>query len=524
MGEILKFFETGKAAGGKKRAGELAAKIAKAVGLEAYPKSLAAREGGAAFVARAGIEKSLLVAAGGGKEPSWVWEFTGRKASAKIGREGISITVCPLGHENAAALRRNFPFTAPRCFGTRASAGLGDRLGIATPGHIRAAAKSGLALYLAQQSIREMTRTGREARQVMDDATWGVFQEGWREGFGSDADHLKATADIDTCAAAGFTMYTIDPGEHVDNAAEGLDAGALKARFEGLDWAALETTAAETRREYLSKSIKLGGRVKIAADEGALLKAAVKYGAAAAHTAAMYRHLAGRMGDRPFELEVSVDETATPTSTFEHYFVARELRRLGVKWVSLAPRFVGEFEKGIDYKGNLKAFEKSFEEHVAVMRELGPYKMSIHSGSDKFSIYPIIARHAEGFVHLKTAGTSYLEALRVLADIAPDLFREILEFAFERYETDKKSYHVSADLARVPRAKDLADKDLSKVLDTDDGRQLLHVTFGSVLTTRVEGRYLFRERLLEALRSDEEAYYRALIKHIGRHVRPFAAK
>jgi hypothetical protein len=230
------------------------------------------------------------------------------------------------------------------------------------------------------------------------------------------------------------------------------------------------------------------------------------------------------MGARPFELEMSVDETQTPTSTFEHYFVARELKRLGVKWVSLAPRFIGEFEKGIDYKGDLAAFERSFAEHMAVVNTLGPYKVSIHSGSDKFSIYPIIARLACGHVHLKTAGTSYLEALRVIAEVEPALFREILQFAFDRYDEDKRSYHVSADLKRVKRPGKLKDNDLAGILDGNDGRQLLHVTFGSVLTTKSGDGYLFRARLLDALRRNEERYYEVLTSHLGRHIAPFAVR
>jgi hypothetical protein len=113
---------------------------------------------------------------------------------------------------------------------------MGDRLGLATPGHVRAvrATGSSIAPIFAQQSIREMARTGRTPQQVMDDATWGAFLEGWTGGVGADADHLKTPADIDACLAAGFTFYTIDPGAHVDNRADRgprtLRAGGLPRR------------------------------------------------------------------------------------------------------------------------------------------------------------------------------------------------------------------------------------------------------------------------------------------------------
>ncbi len=117
-----------------------------------------------------------------------------------------------------------------------------------------------------------------------------------------------------------------------------------------------------------------------------------------------------------------MDETDQPTTHAEHVYIASELKRLGVEWVSLAPRFVGRFEKGVDYIGDLQAFHQDVNGHAAIARALGPYKLSIHSGSDKFSIYPIIMEATRGLVHLKTAGTSYLEALRTAAALDLDLF------------------------------------------------------------------------------------------------------
>ncbi|MCD6364744.1 MAG: hypothetical protein J7M14_02595, partial [Planctomycetes bacterium] len=238
-------------------------------------------------------------------------------------------------------------------------------------------------------------------------------------------------------------------------------------------------------------------------------------------TVSMHRRLK-QVAPGDWELEVSVDETESPTSTAEHYFFAAEFKRLGVEWVSMAPRFVGRMEKGVDYIGDLDVFRRSFAGHVAVMRTLGPYKISIHSGSDKFSIYPIVAEMTGGMVHLKTAGTSYLEALRALAAIDPQLYREILDFARGRYETDKATYHVSADVSKVPAADSVPDDELAALLDDFDARQVFHVTFGSVLTA--DGGAKFRDRIYEQLKRDEETHYAALEKHLGRHVTPFVAK
>jgi hypothetical protein len=357
----------------------------------------------------------------------------------------------------------------------------------------------------------------------MQDAVWGVFEAGWRTGFGSDADHLKTTADIDTCAAVGFTMFTIDPGDHVCSEADAMSAAELNAAMQRITWSDFEISQADSKAMYAARSFKLDSGNPVQFDETAWARAMVKYGGAVLHTVRMYRHLAQTRGGKPFELEVSVDETATPTTVAEHYFVAAELKRLGARWVSLAPRFVGEFEKGIDYKGDLNTFRQSFAQHAAIARTLGPYKLSLHSGSDKFSVYPIAAELTGGLVHLKTAGTSYLEALRVVARKSPGLFRRILDFAFTRFDADKASYHISARLEAIPRSSDLKDGELETVLNGNDGRQLLHVTFGSVLTTKSDGGdYLFRQAIRDCLIDNEQEHYAVLKQHLGQHVAPFA--
>ncbi len=436
-----------------------------------------------------------------------------------------TLLVGPRSPRNALALRRHLAWLRPCPLGTRTSAGLGDRLGLATPGHVRAvrAVGGGIAPVFPQQSIREMTRTGRTPTEVMDDATWGQFAEGWTGGTGADADHLKTTADVDACLAVGFTLFTIDPGEHVDPSADTADLPALRTGAAALPWGELEDDEPALRKRYLGRSFAVE-HLKIAFDEGTLLRAAVKYGRAVAQVVRMSRHLLRAAGPQPVELEVSVDETETPTTAAEHYWVAAELRRLGVSWVSLAPRFVGRFEKGVDYIGDLAALEQDVAAHAALARHFGPYKLSLHSGSDKFSVYPIAARLAKGLVHLKTAGTSYLEALRTVAAVDPRLFRAIYAFARERYETDKASYHVSAELGRAPGAEAVPEADLPGLLEQFDAREILHVTFGSVLKEKAaDGRLRFKDELFGLLRSHPDAYARNLERHFVRHLQPFVS-
>ncbi len=209
----------------------------------------------------------------------------------------------------------------------------------------------------------------------------------------------------------------------------------------------------------------------------------LKYGRAIAHVSSLYQRLTQVSENRVWEVEVSVDETETPTSHAEHLYWARELSRLGVRWVSLAPRFVGTFEKGVDYIGDRTAFAQDIAVHAAIARAHGPYKLSLHSGSDKFSIYDISVEATRGLVHLKTAGTSYLEALRTIGELEPPLLREIYAFACQHYEADRASYHVSARLDRAPDPA-TPEFDVALLLEQFDAREILHVTFGSVLTAR----------------------------------------
>jgi tagaturonate epimerase len=433
--------------------------------------------------------------------------------------DGYSLMFCPMDHANARALREALPWLKPGLLGLATSAGMGDRLGMATPGHVRALqrtlaehpGKTILPIF-AQQSIREMVRTRRSAEDVLDDATYGTFLGGWRQTVGADADHLKTTEDIDSCAAVGYSFYTFDPGAYVDGEVDDAVPSVVEQKLGGLPWGDLESTRGDLERRYIGKRVRLEG-LEVELDRPAVLRGAAKYGAAVAHVVRMYRHLMSK--GITCEAEVSVDETETPTSHAEHYYIASELKRLGVSWVSLATRSVGAFEKGVDYIGDLEALRVDVEGHAAIARELGPYKLSIHSGSDKFSVYPLFVAATRGQVHLKTAGTSYLEALRVLARLDPVFFREILDFARGRYQEDRASYHVSADVSKVPAAAQLTDRQMPALLEDFDAREVLHVTFGSALAS-------YESRLKSFLRANEDAYAEGLERHFYRHLKPFA--
>ncbi len=424
--------------------------------------------------------------------------------------------VGPLSDVNANHLRKVFPYLRPTTLGLKTSAGTGDRLGWATPGHIAAfrAVEADIAPIYAQQSMRENARTLRPPRKVMDDALWGIFQTGWIKAWGADADHLKTLEDVHECGNSGYTFFTVDPFDYVDNEAHQASIVMLEGKMQSLPWDELESSPEDLTERFLNKTIQLDG-CTISFDRLHLQRAVCKYGAAIAHAKRMYLQAVEKVVEQPWEMEISVDETETPTSPLEHYFIVSELLRLGVKFVSLAPRFVGRFEKGVDYIGDMAFFEAELAQHTAVQKHFGNYKISIHSGSDKFSIYPLFAKYTDGKVHLKTAGTSYLEALRVMALRDPDFFREIAAFSYDHYEVDRATYHVSGELEKVPQLESLSDNQLTQWLDQFDARQVLHVTYGSALE-------LFGGKLLSRLDDYENDYEQVLKTHFIKHLQPFA--
>jgi hypothetical protein len=417
---------------------------------------------------------------------------------------------------------------APTPLGLAASIGFGDRLGLGTPGHVAALREAGGAIrgVFAQQSVREMTRTGRSPETVMRAAVDALAALDFHDPWSADGDHLKTIADVRNAMAAGFVLFTLDPSEDVDQQADGYDAATLQEKF------AAAREFAPWIEDYRGRTVRLDSTA-IEFDQATLMRAAVKYGKALQRAISMARGVeeeAARLGQL-FEIELSVDETAHPTTAAEHYIIAEQLRKADVSLASLAPRFVGDFEKGVDYKGNLTELEASMRVHAEIARRLGPYKISLHSGSDKLSLYPVLARTSGGQFHVKTAGTSYLEALRVAARYDETLFKEIVEFSRTRFDEDKASYHVTAVVSEIPGPDEVNDPLVLERLYlqqwedvpagrgfTQPGRQILHCTFGSVITDPRLGR-----RLLQLLQAHPVEHCEILRQHFVRHLQPLNA-
>ncbi|MBQ7064687.1 MAG: hypothetical protein IJM90_07345 [Firmicutes bacterium] len=467
-----------------------------AAGLYVYPKSVDEAEGTVAAIVRKGIDKCLAVA--------------GDKACCFTGEEAGGVKYCPLSTENAKALMALFPYTKPVSHrGHPFTIGLGDRLGLATPGHVRAIAGYGAFPILAQQSIRELNLTSRTFADVIAAAAFGVFQEGYKDGYGADGDHLKTKPEITYALESGCTMITLDCSEHIDIKAAALSPEAAEAAYAEVP----EEVRKHYEETYLNKELPCIGKL----DLPELRSIVLVFWKAIVHAEDCFRHIeATRTTDVDFEL--SIDETLTITSPAEHFVVVNELYAKGVKIDSVAPHFSGAFEKGVEYAGNLNDFARDFVVHQEIADHFG-YKLSVHSGSDKFSVFSTVGRVTQGHVHVKTAGTNWLEAVAVVAEHDPDLYRRTHKFALEHRPEAEKYYHVTTKVDEIPNIDLESDAYLPEYLHLVASRQTLHITYGLLLAEP-----WFKEAFYKLLAEKEEEYYARLVSHIGKHLRFLTAE
>jgi len=407
-----------------------------------------------------------------------------------------------LTHENACVLRKLFPWTSPaRGLKKKASFGLGDRLGIASFGHIDLFSDNDVFPVFAQQSIRELNLTNRTYEDVLDAATFAVFREGYKKGFGADGDHLKTAKDVEYALSLGFTMITLDCSEHIKNDVTSANAAPAPDHY---------------KEKYLNKKFDIEG-IELVFSEDELKQCIAVYADAVSFASDIYKNFFAS-GKYDADLEISIDETVSVTTPLQHFFSARELLDAGVSFATIAPRFCGEFQKGIDYIGDIAQFEKEIKIHAAIARHFN-YKLSIHSGSDKFSVFPLIGRETRGNFHVKTAGTNWLEAMRVVAASDPSLYREVHAYALSAFDEARKYYHVTTDLAKIPDLRSIEDCDLPKLFENNDVRQVIHITYGLILSRKnTDGSFTFKDRLFNLWQKHEDEYRSALVKHIGKHL------
>jgi len=406
------------------------------------------------------------------------------------GEERDGFRLCPVNHENRIVLHETFPYTKPRALGRAVPTfGFGDRLAYANPVQLQALTGTNFLPVLAQQSMRELVLMGRTYAQVIDVASWAVFRAGWRQGFGADGDHLKTLNEVQTALKAGCSMITLDcslalnqPSERIHTEGDYLESETVQSLGLQYDEALLQ----ELEQTYAG-AIEL---VCTVFDQGI------------------------RPCGREIDFELSVDETEDLTTPEAHYYIANELHHRGIELTSLAPRFVGEFQKAVDYRGDVTEFCTELQKHVRIADYFG-YKLSLHSASEKFSVFPAMARETGGRCHIKTSGTSWLEAVECIAKADPVLFRDMFRKARLHLDEAKKSYVVDCDPSHLPKIEGISDADLPRLLEMEqaDVRQLMHITYGYILADPV-----LRGRIYQFMADHRQLYEAEALELYTQHL------
>ena len=479
-----------------------------------YPKSFFSRNRLTYGLVRIPEGKKLVVL--GEKRDVSADPFSGRSY-----HDIMTLKVCDLSAENTACLMTLFPFTKPVSLREYPmTIGTGDRLGLASPGHIRAVQRYQVRPVLAQQSVRENAQTGRNFGEVVRDAAWAVFQEHYEKGYGADGDHLKSLAEVKQALGAGVSMITLDLSERLNPGAFDYPRDRVDIKFkEEIDKGDAEVLL----HLFLDKEFVFDGpqgKCSLRFDEERAKRNILLFHKAIDLTEEVYQFIFSFSGNRRLiDFEISIDETPFPTSPENHLFFIIAASHRGVRIDALAPRFIGEFQKAVDYRGDLKEFRRQFDQHVLIARDYGNYKISIHSGSDKFSVFPHMGESGKEGLHLKTAGTSWLEAVRLVATVSPFLYRKMHRLALSLFKEASKLYHVTTDLNRIPKLEALHDEELPPLLDQEDARQLLHITYGYLLNAKDgKGKPLFRDEFYDVLSQYEEDYWSLLENHIEKHL------
>ena len=371
----------------------------------------------------------------------------------------------------------------------RFSFGVGDRFAHQAAAQLQAfrmLAEEGVDVVpVWNKSNREHSFIGSEPASVRRAAESAVRELGWTKPWHVDADHIRLDTVERFLEPSDF--FTIDVAESIGQAASAKDVDAFVRRHNNL--------VGQLQLPGVERPLSI--------TEVDVSQTARKYLAAVKQAGEIYRYIASRKGAENFIAEVSMDETDAPQTPPELLIILIAMADEKIPLQTIAPKFTGRFNKGVDYVGDLAQFEREFKDDLAVIdyvvKQYGlprNLKLSVHSGSDKFSLYPIIRRclaERGAGLHIKTAGTTWLEELIGLCEAGGDgltLAKEIYIYAREHAEELCAPYAsvIDIDAAQLPRMREVDNwsgprfASALRHIPSDPNfnrhvRQLLHVSF-----------------------------------------------
>lgn len=407
----------------------------------------------------------------------------------------------------------------------RFSVGVGDRFAHQAKAQLAACIKAGEmgveVVPVWNKSNREHMIIGSDPNQTRTAADAAVKELGWTKPFFLDADHINLKTVDRFIAPCDF--FTLDVADEIGKAAKPQDVDAFVARHPEL--------VGEVKIPRIDTPFKT--------DEAFVRDVANKFLSAVQDAGKIYRYLVEKKGEGNFVPEVSMDETDSPQTPVELLIILSAIADEKIPIQTIAPKFTGRFNKGVDYVGNVPQFTKEFEEDLAAIAfAVKTYglpenlKLSVHSGSDKFSIYQAIHDGVKKFgagVHLKTAGTTWLEELIGLAEAGGsglEIAKEVYREAYAHSSELRSPYATVIDIndAKLPKPAEVdvwTSEQYTSALRHDQANPAYNQSFRQLLHVGFKVAAKMGDRYLKALEANEESVSRNVTTNLfDRHIRP----
>jgi len=405
------------------------------------------------------------------------------------------------------------------------SIGTGDRFGLQGKAQLAAVEKArdqGAELAIVwNKSNREHIIVNSTPQDVRVEADQAVNERGWKGQYFVDADHI-GLGNVDIFLESS-DFFTLDVADFIGKKAD-------------------ENSLAEFRQKYshlVGKLVIPGIDKPLSVTADLLESVAEKYLYAVQEAGKIYRHIAKKRGSGGFVTEVSMDETAEPQTPVDLLFILAAIADEDIPAQTIAPKFSGRFNKSVDYIGDVDQFRREFEEDICIIKYgvnafglAGNLKLSVHSGSDKFSIYQpireLIRKHDAG-VHLKTAGTTWLEELIGLAEAGGEgvrIAKLIYVSSYNRFEELCMPYASVIDIDRdaLPEPAELelwTGEQYVNALRHDQSSPHFDINFRQLLHVGYKVAAQMGDTYLNAIRENEEVVAKNVTENLfHRHIVP----
>ena len=407
----------------------------------------------------------------------------------------------------------------------RFSVGVGDRFAHQAKAQLAAcvlAAKAGVEVVpVWNKSNREHTIIGSEPSETRTEADTAVKELGWTKPYFLDADHINLKTVgrfLDPC-----DFFTLDVAEMIGQPADEKEVAAFVARHPEL--------IGTVTIPHIDAPFKT--------DTAFVTGVANKFLAAVQDASRIYRFLVEKKGAGRFVAEVSMDETDSPQTPVELLIILAAIADEKIPIQTIAPKFTGRFNKGVDYVGDVAQFTKEFNEDLATIafavKTYGlpaDLKLSVHSGSDKFSIYKSIHDAVKKFntgVHVKTAGTTWLEELIGLAEAGGtglEIAKEVYAEAFAHSEELCAPYATVIDIdpSKLPKPEVVngwTSEQYTSALRHDQSNKAYNPSFRQLLHVGFKVAAKMGDRYVKALEANEDVVARNVTTNLfERHIQP----